>query len=299
MLLGVVPNLSKARVLNISESLVRYIESKDVGVMLPVNASKALGRPDLSFTEEEISRQCAAMVVLGGDGTLISVARRWPFWGVPVLGVNLGHLGFLTEVEEHGAEAAVDRVIAGDYALQERMMLKATVTRNETEAVQGFALNDCVIAKGAFSRMLRFDVFIGRSYLETFPADGIIISTPTGSTAYSLSAGGPIVDPSMHLMLLTPICAHMLQARPVVISPYDCVRIRIRAPHEDIALTLDGQESFRLYPGDEIVLEKAEMLTRLIKLGPRSFYDVLRRKLYEKPAAGEDEPRNVGTLAHQ
>ena len=299
MLLGVIPNLSKARVLSITESLIDYVESKNVQVMLPVNASKALGRSEVAYSDQELAQKCAAMVVLGGDGTLISIARRWPFWGVPILGVNLGHLGFLTEVEEHGAEAALDRVIAGDYSLQERMMLKATVTRNETRVAQSFALNDCVITKGAFSRMLRFDVFIGKSFLETFPADGIIISTPTGSTAYSLSAGGPIVDPAMQLMLLTPICAHMLQARPVVISPRDRIRIRIRAPHEDIALTLDGQESFRLYPGDEIVLEKAEILTRLVKLGPRSFYDVLRRKLYEKPSVGEDEPRNVGTLNHQ
>ena len=298
-MIGMMPNLSKARILSISESLISYIESKNVEVMLPINASKALGRSDIGHTDQELAQQCTSLVILGGDGTLISIARRWPFWGVPVLGINLGHLGFLTEVDELAAEPALDRLIAGDFTLQERMMLKATVTRNETRVAQSFALNDCVITKGAFSRMLRFDVFIGKSYLETFPADGIIVSTPTGSTAYSLSAGGPIVDPAMQLMLLTPICAHMLQARPVVISPRDRIRIRLRAPHEDIALTLDGQESFRLYPGDEIVLEKAEILTRLVKLAPRSFYDVLRRKLYEKPTLGEDESRNVGTLTDQ
>jgi NAD+ kinase len=294
MLLGIIPNLGKPSVPDLLESLIEHLETSQIRVMLPVAAAKHLERSDLGFTDQEMAQDCTVIMVLGGDGTLISIARRWPFWGVPLIGVNLGHLGFMTEVEEDGALYALNVIMAGEFRLQDRMMLKATVLRENTKVVESFALNECVVTKGAFSRMLRFDVYIGRSFLETFPADGIIVSTPTGSTAYSLSAGGPIVDPAMELMLLTPICAHMLQARPVVISPRDRIRIRLRASHEDIALTLDGQESFRLYPSDEIILERADIVTRLVKLAPRSFYDVLRRKLYETPM-GEEQKRNAGT----
>ena len=294
MLLGIIPNMGKAKVIATARNLVAHLESKAAKVMLPLSAAQAIERQELGFTDQEIAQECTVIMVLGGDGTLISIARRWPFWGVPLIGVNLGHLGFMTEVEEDEAQHAINMIIEGEFRLQERMMLKASVQRGNAKIVESFALNDCVITKGAFSRMLKFDVFIGKSYLETFPADGIIISTPTGSTAYSLSAGGPVVDPSMQLMLLTPICAHMLQARPVVISPRDRIRIKLRASHEDIALTLDGQESFRLYPDDEVVLERADIVTRLVKLAPRSFYDVLRRKLYETPM-GEGKKTYAGT----
>lgn len=294
MLLGMMPNLGKAKVVATTKALVEYLEARKASVMLPLSAAQAIERPSLGFTDQEIAQDATVIMVLGGDGTLISIARRWPFWGVPLIGVNLGHLGFMTEVEEDGAQHALNMILEGEFRLQERMMLKASVHRKGVKVVESFALNDCVITKGAFSRMLKFDVFISRSFLETFPADGIIVSTPTGSTAYSLSAGGPVVDPAMQLMLLTPICAHMLQARPVVISPRDRIRIKLRATHEDIALTLDGQEGFKLYPDDEVVLERADIVTRLVKLAPRSFYDVLRRKLYETPM-GEGKKNYAGT----
>lgn len=280
--LGIIANLDKPATVEVTRDILNYLSELGVEAMLPVNLATQIERTELGFTEQEIAQESSAIIVLGGDGTLLSVARRWPFWGVPMLGVNLGHLGFLTEVEEKGTKEAVQMIINNEFRLQERMMLRATVHRKGMQVTEAFALNDCVVTKGAFARMIRLEVHIGKSYLETFPADGVIIATPTGSTAYSLSAGGPIVDPSMQLMLLTPICPHMLQARPVVISAREKIRIKLHSVHEDMVLTLDGQEGVRLYPDDEVLIEKADIVTRLIKIAPRSFYDVLRHKMSEK-----------------
>jgi len=281
MSIGVIANLEKDSTIAVTRQIVAELTTLREEVMLPVSLAARIERQELGFLEQEIAEACSVIVVLGGDGTLLSVARRWPFWGIPLLGVNLGHLGFLTEVEEQGVTEALRMTVKGEFRLQERMMLKATVVRNNTRLAEAFALNDCVVTKGAFARMIRLEIHIGKSYLETFPADGIIVSTPTGSTAYSLSAGGPIVDPAMQLMLLTPICPHMLQARPVVISPREKVCIHLHSAHDDIVLTLDGQEGVRLQPEDEVVIEKADIVTRLVKMAPRSFYDVLRYKLTE------------------
>ena len=281
MPVGIIANLDKPASVEVTRDILNYLAELGVEAMLPINLATQIERTVLGFTEQEIAQESTAIIVLGGDGTLLSVARRWPFWGVPMLGVNLGHLGFLTEVEEQGTKEAVLMISRNEFRLQERMMLKATVHRKGMRVSEAFALNDCVVTKGAFARMIRLEVHIGKSYLETFPADGVIIATPTGSTAYSLSAGGPIVDPSMQLMLLTPICPHMLQARPVVISAREKIRIKLHSVHEDMVLTLDGQEGIRLYPGDEVLIEKADIVTRLIKIAPRSFYDVLRHKMSE------------------
>ena len=285
MPLGIIANLEKPVTIDVTRHILSYLSELGADAMLPINLATQIERPELGFTEQEIAQDSSAIIVLGGDGTLLSVARRWPFWGVPMLGVNLGHLGFLTEVEEDGTKEAVEMIVKSEFRLQERMMLKATVHRKGMRVSEAFALNDCVVTKGAFARMIRLEVHIGKSYLETFPADGVIIATPTGSTGYSLSAGGPIVDPSMQLMLLTPICPHMLQARPVVISAREKIRVKLHSVHEDMVLTLDGQEGIRLYPGDEVLIEKADIVTRLIKISSRSFYDVLRRKMSEaRPA---------------
>ncbi|MBT9135817.1 MAG: NAD kinase [Firmicutes bacterium] len=279
MPIGVVGNLGKP----LTEGVTRLIvaECKDVGkeIMLPHSLALHIGLPDMGFSDQEIASSCSAVMVLGGDGTLLSVARTWPFWGMPLLGVNLGNLGFLTEVEEVDVLAALAVLRRGEYVLQERMMLRVLVNRDGRQVYESVVLNDCVVTKGAFARMIRLEVHIGNNFFKTFPADGVIISTPTGSTAYSLSAGGPIVDPTMRLMLLTPICPHMLQARPLVVSPQDRIAVKVHSIHEDVVLTLDGQEGVRVYPKDEVVVECSDIVTRLVKIVPRSFYDVLRYKL--------------------
>jgi len=279
MAIGIVGNLDKPLTAGVTRIIVAEFADGVGELMLPECLADHIGLPQLGFTDEALSKRCSALIVLGGDGTLLSFARSWPFWGMPLLGVNLGNLGFLTEVEEADVVRAVAVVRSGAYTIQERMMLRVVVNRDSRQVYESFVLNDCVVTKGAFARMIRLEVHIGNNFFKTFPADGVIISTPTGSTAYSLSAGGPIVDPSLRLMLLTPICPHMLQARPLVVSPHDRISVRVHSVHEDVVLTLDGQEGVRLYPKDEVVIESADIVTRLVKVVSRSFYDVLRYKL--------------------
>jgi len=279
MPIGVVGNLEKPLTIDVTRQIIAAAECSKMDIMLPHILASQIGHPGLGFCDQEIADKCSAIVVLGGDGTLLSIARTWPFWGIPLLGVNLGHLGFLTEVEAHDVLSALSALWLGDYTLQERMMLKVLVHRDGRQVFESVALNDCVVTKGAFARMIRLEIHIGAHFFKTFPADGVIISSPTGSTAYSLSAGGPIVDPNMRLMLLTPICPHMLQARPLVVSPNDRIAVQVHSLHEDVVLTLDGQEGVRVYPRDVVVVECSDIVTKLVKFVPRSFYDVLRFKL--------------------
>ncbi len=278
MAIGLIPNLGKETALTVCHELMGWLEGRGEQVLLTREAAVAVGRAELAVEDEEMARASRLIAVLGGDGTLLSVARRWPFWGVPVLGINLGHLGFLTEIECNDLYVGMERVLDGDYFVQERMMLRAIVRRGQRTVNELYGLNDVVITKGAFSRMLHLDVHIEQQYFDTIPCDGVVIATPTGSTAYSLSAGGPIVDPNINVMLLTPICAHSLQSRPMVISPENKLGIVVHAQHEDIVLTMDGQEAFKLNPEDRIVISRAPMVARLVKLPPRSFFEVLRRK---------------------
>jgi NAD+ kinase len=219
------------------------------------------------------------VIALGGDGTLLSVARRAAATGIPILGVNLGNLGFLTEVEPVNVEKALEALVRGDYVIEERTMVKATVMRTGRSVASLVGLNDVVISKGAFARIISLDIFVNDEYYTTFPADGIIISSPTGSTAYSLSAGGPLISPSIDVMLVTPICPHTLFSRSLVIAGDDSVRVVVEAPHEEVAATVDGQVGFKVESHDEIIVERAPQVTRFVRLQAKSFYGTMRERL--------------------
>ncbi len=219
------------------------------------------------------------VIVLGGDGTLLSVARRAAQAGTPILGVNLGNLGFLTEVEPANLEKALWALVRGEYTIEERTMVQAQVTRAGRIVTSLAGLNDVVISKGAFARIISLDVFVNDEYYSTFPADGIIISSPTGSTAYSLSAGGPLISPNIDVMLVTPICPHTLFSRSLVIAGDDRVRVVVEAPHEEVAVTVDGQVGFRVESHDEIIVGRAPEVTRFVRLQAKSFYGTMRERL--------------------
>ena len=278
MVIGLIPHLHKPNALLACQDLTQWLEDKGVQVLLCEGAAACLERLELAASDETMAQQCELVAVFGGDGTLLSVVRRWPFWGKPVLGINFGNLGFLTEIELDFLYSDMERILQGDYYVQERMMLRARVERDERIVNELYALNDVVVGRGTFSRMLQLDVHIETQYIDTLPADGIIVATPTGSTAYSLSAGGPIVDPNISVLLLTPICAHSLHSRPMVISAENRVIVQVHAQHNDILLTMDGQQTFRLRPEDRVIIDRAPMMARFVKLPDRSFYDVLRRK---------------------
>jgi len=253
-----------------------------VPVRLVASLAAAAERQDLAVDDEQLACDAAVLVALGGDGTILGAARMAAPHGVPILGANLGGFGFLTEIASDDLVDALPAVMAGQYDILERMMLQAEVIRAEKTVHRLVALNDVVLGTGAFSRLVRLRVAIDGDYLATFPADGIIISTPTGSTAYSLSAGGPVANPEVQVLVLTPICAHTLSARSLVVSADEQVEVVVEspfAPQQQLAVTIDGQVSHQTMPEDLLRVGRAPFAARFIRLGRSSFYERLRTKL--------------------
>ena len=227
----------------------------------------------------EVASRSDALVVLGGDGTLLSASHLLEK-PVPVLGVNFGSLGFLTEITMPELFPALEGVLRGDYRFEERRMLRARVARQEEPEVVGDVLNDVVITKAALSRIIELEVAVGGLFVSSFRADGLIVSSPTGSTAYNLAAGGPILHPGLSAMVLTPICPHMLSNRPLVIGDESVVEVRLRAAREgEVHITFDGQRGFPLDRADVVSVTRSPRTLRLVKPPDRDYYEVLRSKL--------------------
>jgi NAD+ kinase len=218
------------------------------------------------------------VVVLGGDGTLLSVARALES-ATPILGVNMGSLGFLTEVNRGDLYPTMVRVLAGQYTLEERSLLRAEVQRSNGESFAYRVLNDAVIAKTALARIIELALVVDGNLVGNFRADGLIISTPTGSTAYNLSAGGPILFPQLPVAVITPICAHTLSLRPLVVPDTSRIEVTLHTEREEVYLTLDGQEGARLEYRDRVVISRSDTVVRLVKAAGRTFYESLRGKL--------------------
>ncbi|HXT51716.1 MAG TPA: NAD(+)/NADH kinase [Thermoanaerobaculia bacterium] len=218
------------------------------------------------------------VVVLGGDGTLLSVARSLERT-TPIIGVNMGSLGFLTEVNRGDLYPTLVRVLAGEFTLEERSLLSAEVQRSNGERLRYRVLNDAVIAKTALSRIIELALVVDGNLVGNFRADGLIISTPTGSTAYNLSAGGPILYPQLPVAVITPICAHTLSLRPLVVPDTSRIEVTLHTELEEVYLTLDGQEGAELHHRDRVVIGRSDTVVHLIKAAGRSFYDSLRGKL--------------------
>ena len=248
-------------------------------------ATAALMPPEASrrvFDKQSLVGEVDLVVVLGGDGTLLSMADCIGMAGsdIPILGVNFGSLGFLTEVTLPELYPALDAAVSGRARIEERMMLRSTTRREREPMPDHIALNDVVVRTAARSRMIDLSVWIGDEFVTRVKADGLIVATPTGSTAYNLAAGGPIVQPSLDALILTPIAPHTLTNRPIVIPAGSPIRV---APHMDdrdeIFATFDGQAGFQLYPGNEIRICRAERMLRLVRPSTRSYFEVLREKL--------------------
>ena len=274
--IALLPHTGKQAALELASAVIRYLEGRGVRALLERAAAERLGRAELAAGEDEFAG-CGAAIVLGGDGAFLKAARTVAPLGVPLLGVNLGRLGFLAAVEPGGVFAALDRVLAGDYTIENRLMLKATITRSGEKVASFFGLNDAVVARGAFPRVIELETYVGDAHVGTFLADGMIVSTPTGSTAYSLSAGGPIVSPGVEALVVTPICPHTVGVRSLVTRPDDIIAIKIE--RTDALLTVDGQVGEALRPGDRVEVGRAGKPARLVNLNGRSFYDLLHSRL--------------------
>lgn len=278
---GLVLNSKKKNTLEVADKLVKWFKSKGIKIKKPAQIENLKNQEYLTTAYGELAESVDFIVVLGGDGTLLNTARAVAEYQIPLLGINMGFLGFLAEVELNDLYVSLDRLLLGEYFIEERMMLECSVMRDNVQVGEFVALNDIVVTKGAFSRMISLDAFVDDHYVATYPADGIIIASPTGSTAYSLSAGGPIVSPEMDLMLITPICPHTLYSRPLVICPQQFIKIKLRSAMAEVMLTVDGQNGYKLQQHDEILVKKAMWKTKLIRLKEKTFYDILRQKLRE------------------
>lgn len=275
--IGIILNYDKNDVLELSERIIEFLKIKEIEVFALAKEAKVLN--DIKeLSKEEFNKKIQFLIIVGGDGTFLRGSRQIFNYDIPILGINMGKLGFLTEVEKEKSFAALERIIAGDYLLEKRMLLSAQVIREGKIAKSFMALNDFVINKGAFSRLIGISMHIGGEYFRDYSSDGVIIATPTGSTAYSLSAGGPIVYPGMELSIITPICPHSLGARPMVIPAEKDVEIQICSPRIKSMLTIDGQNGFELENGDKIIIKKADCSLSFVKFSEDGFFGRLRDK---------------------
>ena len=277
--IGLFPNTRKPAVTTVVDWIVQYLQEKNVRVLMPEEAAETMKHRELAWSRNQLAQELNLALTLGGDGTLLNTAREIAAHGVPVCGINMGQLGFLTEIELVELAPAMDKLLRGEYAIEERLMLAAFILRGEERIAVSSALNDAVIAKGGFSRMIRLKLFIDGHLTAHYPADGLIVSTPTGSTGYSLSAGGPIVSPDLRVMLITPICPHSLNTRSLIVSDQNEIRIETQATHEDIVLTVDGQTVFSLKTGDQVLVCRSPEPARFVKFQERSYFERLRIKL--------------------
>ncbi len=236
-----------------------YIEDKDYGEM------------------PQIREDTEAVLVVGGDGTLLKAARDLAAYDLPLLGINLGTVGYLAEIEVSAMESALDKLIDEEYHIEERMMLEGSVHKKE------MALNDIVISRTGPLRILKYNVYVNGQFLNGYDADGIIVSTPTGSTGYNMSAGGPVVEPTANIIVVTPICPHTLNTRSIILSPADEIRIQIpegrMGADQEMVAYFDGGSELLLHTGEDLIIRRSERTTKIIKLSKISFLETLHKKL--------------------
>lgn len=284
MKFGIFGNTRKPAIIEVTENLIGYLTMKKI----PFVVHEKLGRwfnesgaglaidESMMVLESEICDKCDILIALGGDGTMLSAARIVRQRGLPILGVNLGKLGFLAEVSIDDMNDCIDEIARGQYFIEERLALQgATVADNDLF----FALNDIVIDRGSSPRVIEIETIVDDAYLATYVADGIIISTPTGSTAYSLATGGPIVVPGSAVLAISPISPHTLSARPVIIPDRSEIVIKLPAGNQPIHLTIDGQEEKFYNPPVEFKIRKSLLTVKLVKRKEHTYFDLLRTKL--------------------
>jgi NAD+ kinase len=265
--------------LKAAKKLTVWLESR--GKKVFIDRETAASIKQKGYDRAELPALVEMLIVLGGDGTLLSAARHVAdaHTNVPIFGVNLGSLGFMAEVSLDELYDNLEKAIAGKLETEDRMMLSTSVIRDGKHIARYRVLNDAVINKGALARMMELRITVSDGHLTTLRADGLIVATPTGSTAYSLSAGGPIIHPTIHCFVVTPICPHTLSNRPIALPDTVVVTVCLTSQSEDVSLTLDGQIGFPLMPNDVVEIKRSRFKMRLIKHPTKSYYEILRSKL--------------------
>ena len=278
--IGLVPNWQKENTALVVEKIQLFFHRRDIPLLI-ANSRQSNFRAEVSLVDELQSwpEQVELIIVVGGDGTILRAARELAHWNIPLLGINVGHKGFLAEIEVEQMDRYLQYVVAGNYGYRERMMLEAVVKRENEVLEHYLALNDIIVSRGPFSRIIKLDAYIDHEFLESYSGDGLIVSSPTGSTGYSLSAGGPIVNPSLELLVITPICPHSFYNRSVIVTGSEKIELRVGSGHTQVVLTADGQVGFALEKGDSVFVCRAEQKVRLVHFAGNSFYRLLHQKL--------------------
>lgn len=284
MRIALIPNSDKEKAIEYARDILDFLQIYDTEFLIPAEFSnKFSAQYDIAYCENRrsIIADSDIVIAIGGDGTIIHAAKYAAELHKPVLGVNCGRVGFVANMEPTELPLLA-KLFSGEYILDERMMLEASISKGDN-VTSLYALNDVTVSRGALSRMIELSVQLNGEFINSYRADGLLLSTPTGSTAYSLSAGGPVIEPHMKCILLTPICPHSLFSRSVLFSDDSCVDIIPKIEDDDdIYVSVDGVKSIKLEQGDFITVKKAELTANFIKLNNKNFYRILNDKLNER-----------------
>ena len=280
--IGIFPNMAKKEIENILEKMINFLQTQNVEVFLPEKV-RVIGKFNKFIVDNNfLYSNIDIALTLGGDGTLLSTGRKFASKGVPLCGINLGRVGFLAEIETDEIIDKLTKIINNNYFIEKRLMLEGVVYRNGEKIFSAEAINDIVVTKSGLSRMIKLKLLIDDILTAEYQADGIIFATSTGSTAYSLSAGGPIINPSLKVMLITPICPHSVNARPLIIDENEEIKLKVSARHNDIGLTVDGQIVYPLLPGDLITIKKSLLTADFIRFTDKNYYKTIKKKLLRR-----------------
>jgi NAD+ kinase len=277
---GIISRPRREDIARVVPPLIKWLQARHVDVLCDRETGDCIGSlAGQTLPREELPARTDLLIVLGGDGTLLAAARLAAERGVPILPVNLGGLGFLTTVSQEEMYPVLDEIFEGKNRVSDRVMLEAEVVREGKVIRRQIALNDAVLNKAALARIMDLELRVNGEYVTTYKADGLILSTPTGSTAYSLSAGGPIVYPLVEAFVVTPICPHTLTNRPLVIPDAATIEVDCQAGDHGATLTLDGQVGIEVGPGDRVVVRKAPQKLHLLRASRKTYFEILRNKL--------------------
>jgi NAD+ kinase len=277
--IGITSKPKKPEVREIVPPLLNWLHERSIQVLIDKETNSSLDNSEKCVTRNEMPSRVELIIVLGGDGTLLATARVLNRKPVPLLAVNLGGLGFLTVITRDELFPTLERVLSGDFRTERRVQIEADIIR-AGEVISSFlALNDVVLNKGAIARVLDFDVSVDGQFISTYKADGLIVSTPTGSTAYSLAAGGPVITPSVEAFIVTPICAHTLTNRPIVLPDSAQIEVEVKSHRESVYLTVDGQVGIAVRSEDAVQMRRASSVVELIQSPQKNYFEILRQKL--------------------
>jgi NAD+ kinase len=277
--IGVISRPRRANLSAVVPDLLQWLEARGLSVIYDEETASALPKPGKAFTRDELADQSEILLVLGGDGTLLAAARVAASRCIPILPINMGSLGFLTSFTVEELYPALEETLAGRSSMSERVMLQVELVRAGTVLDCQHVLNDAVVNKSALARMIELELSIDGDFVCRYRADGLVLATPTGSTAYSLSAGGPIVHPSVEAFIITPICPHTLTDRPVVVRDSSNIEVKLAGDAESAFLTLDGQKGIPLQSEDRVRITRSPQCLKLIQPPKKSYFEILRNKL--------------------